>query len=347
MSLPPRADPTTNCGHFAMFPTLRVPLPCSAALQENGVGYVLWSMHSSQHELKHALTAIRPCAVQPICGKLSGSLAQLANSGDRAAAMALLDAYGAQAAARQAAHTAASDQQAAGAAAADLAVLPTDRSASRAAAQPRCSGSAPQQHISAHSPAAPEQKALHMPWPADMLHAAAISSRQTANSPAVRMSAASCTAIVASDLSTTASDSRNSTDSNRQQHCTAAALSCTRMQPADPSRHCSTTAVGGSNKHGAAGRSAHVPALAASPCKPAIPATAAGKENAWPSLPQKRAAPTAEGSDVQRPVRQAIAVAIPDSSRCEHALPTRREPTVNNVDSTTMSDAYINLDCLD
>ena len=307
--------------------------------------YVLWSMHSSQHELKHALTAIRPCAVQPICGRLSGSLAQLANSGDRAAAMARLDAYGARAAAQQAARDAVAEEQAAHAAAADFAALHTDRSTPAAAAQPRCSGSAPQQQLSAHSQAAPDQRAVHMPWPADMLHAAAISSRQTANSSAVRTSAASCTALVASGLATTAPNSRNPTNSGSHQHSTAAAQSRTSMQPAAASWRCSETAVGASNEHKAAGRLARVPILAAAPCKPAISATATGKENVWPSLPQKRAAPAAEVAAVQRAVRQAMAVSMP--SWCEHAPPAGQEPTVNNLDSTKMSDAFINLDCLD
>lgn len=302
-------------------------------------------MHSSQHELKHALSAIRPRAVQPICGNMSDSLAQLANSGDRAAVMVSLDAYGAQVAAQQAAQIAAAEEQAAGASAAALAALPTDRSAPRAEAQPRCSGSAPQQQVSAHSQAAPDQRAVHMPWPADMLHAAAISSRQTASSQlsAVRMPAASRMASVASGLPTTALECRQPAIHGRQQLCAAAAQSCTNMQPADASPHSRIAAVGASNEREAAGRSVRVPAPAASPCKPVILATAAGKENAWPSLPQKRAAPAVEGSDVQRPVRQAMAVSTPDSSWCEHTPPAR----VNNVDSTTTSDTYINLDCLD
>ena len=326
-----------NCSQFSFCS----PLP----LQENGVWYVLWSMHSSQHELRHALANIRPAAVEPICGRLSGTVSELVNSSNLMAAKARLDAYATQAAAQQAAQDAAASKQAATAAAPASAASRETGSATFAAAEASRSRNTPQHRRPADSHAAPDHKAVPMPRSADVMQAAADSGNLTGNMHAVRMSAAPCAASLTNDPETTAPEGREPSNSDSQQPCVAATRSCIGMHAANGLRNCSRLALGAGSHHEADGSAA--PTGASSHCTPPTSTAATGKENASPSLPLKRAAPAAECAVMPRPVRQALTVSTASSSCCEHAQPPERKPAVTALDSITMSDAFINLDCLD
>jgi hypothetical protein len=314
------------------------------------VWYVLWSMHGSQRELRHALSEISPWAVEPICGKLSRSLGQLADSSGLTAVKARLDAYAAQAAAQRAAQVAAADAATTAAAAASAA-RPTQRSAHSATAIVECRGTTPQHDHSREKrekQAAPDRTVKRVLRHADILQAEVRISRPRAEMPAVRTSAAAYVASTAPSLLRTAPNSCEPSTSDSSHLWTPALQNDTSRHPKDPQR-CSEMAVSTRDERQEDDFAADVPNWVPH-CKPptlaaAQTSTAAtGKENAWPSLPQKRTAGAAECAAVQR---RALEVSAAIGGQSEPAVQTWRKPAMSGLDSTKMSDAYINLDCLD
>lgn len=312
--------------------------------------YVLWSMHGSQAELKADLRQLQPYAVKAISGGMSGSLAQLADSSRLAAAEERLAAFGAQIAALEAAEAAAADMAAEAAVSAGL---PSDVTAADAAA-PGVVVEQPVQQQTAREPTAalPANDAAE----ADQGHADTSEpppSSSSQSKPATRAEiGAGAASVPCSHAATAPRSSEPRGDGQRHEAAFSfgasggAAVASTDARPADDSQHCSEAAasIGDGN---AAEAAVYSPQQSAPPGRAAArPGTHRGKENSLPGLPQKRAASAADCAVEPPQVRQALTASATAGSQRDAASRWQRAPTPSSLDSTTMSDAFIDFDCL-